>query len=112
MSPSPELAAAPPLVLVHGLFDTPRVFDTLRRRLAGRRSPLLVPHLPHALGSVPLEDLAAMLGSHIEAAFGAEQPVDLMGFSMDEMIDYPGIKLAGVGKFLGEAGTSKTTLFI
>ena len=55
MIPSSESVSPTPLVLVHGLFDTPRLFDTLRHRLAGRRSPLLVPHLPHALGSVPLE---------------------------------------------------------
>jgi peroxiredoxin family protein len=41
-----------------------------------------------------------------------EMSMDLMGFSLDEMIDYPGIKLAGVGTFLQDAGTSKSTLFI
>ena len=76
-TPSPDAAAgaAPatedtPLVLVHGLFDTPRIFDSLQRDLAGRRTPLLIPHLPHGLGEVPLEDLAAQLGSHIERRFG------------------------------------------
>jgi len=96
MSVSPEAKPpSPPLVLVHGLFDTPRLFDTLRRRLAGRRSPLLVPHLPHALGSVPLEDLAALLGNHIEAAFGPDQPIDLMGFSMGGVIGRTWIELRG-----------------
>ncbi len=85
----------PPLVLVHGLFDTPRVFDTLRGRLARRRDPLLVPHLPHGLGQVPLADLAALLGSHIEAAFGPEQPVDLLGFSMGGVIGRAWIQLHG-----------------
>ena len=95
VGPAPAELAPPPLVLVHGLFDSPRLFDTLRRRLAGRRSPLLVPHLPHALGSVPLDDLAALLGSHIEAAFGVEQPVDLMGFSMGGVIGRTWIQLRG-----------------
>ena len=114
MGPSAEPAPSPPLVLVHGLFDTPRVFDTLRRRLAGRRSPLLVPHLPHALGSVPLEDLAAMLGSHIEAAFGVEQPVDLMGFSMGGVIGRTWIQLGGghrrTRRFLSVASPQRGTL--
>jgi triacylglycerol lipase len=114
MGPTPEPAPSTPLVLVHGLFDTPRVFDTLRRRLAGRRSPLLVPHLPHALGSVPLEDLAAMLGSHIEAAFGAEQPVDLMGFSMGGVIGRTWIQLGGghrrTRRFLSVASPQRGTL--
>jgi len=41
-----------------------------------------------------------------------EMSMDLMGFSVDELIDYPNMKLAGVAKFLQEAGSSKTTLFI
>ena len=82
-------------MLVHGLFDSPRLFDTLRQRLAGRRTPLLVPHLPHALGSVPLDELAALLASHIEAAFGTEQPVDLLGFSMGGVIGRVWIQLRG-----------------
>jgi peroxiredoxin family protein len=38
--------------------------------------------------------------------------MDLMGFSQEELIDYRGLKPAGVAEFLQEAGTSKTTLFI
>ncbi|MFM9100538.1 MAG: esterase/lipase family protein, partial [Cyanobium sp.] len=78
--------ACPPLVLVHGLFDTPRLFHGLRARLAPRRSAVLAPHLPHALGSVPLESLAADLDRHITAAFGPDQPIDLLGFSMGGVI--------------------------
>ena len=56
-----------------------------------------------------LIDTAAKLGVKI---YVCEMSMDLMGFSLDEMIDYPGIKLAGVGSFLRDAGTSKSTLFI
>jgi peroxiredoxin family protein len=41
-----------------------------------------------------------------------EMSMDLMGFSKEEMIDYPNLKLAGVGKFLQDAGTSKVSLFV
>ena len=41
-----------------------------------------------------------------------EMSMDLMGFKKEEMIDYPDLKLAGVGKFLADAGSSKSTLFI
>jgi hypothetical protein len=37
-------------VLVHGLLDTPAVFTALKRELAGRRHPLLIPALPLRLG--------------------------------------------------------------
>ena len=41
-----------------------------------------------------------------------EMSMDLMGFKVEKMIDYPNIKLDGVAKFLQEAGNSKATLFI
>ena len=86
---------APPLVLVHGLWDTPRLFDGLQRELAGRRTPLLAPHLPHGLGQVPLEQLATQLDRHISERFGPESPVDLLGFSMGGVIGRTWIQLLG-----------------
>ena len=41
-----------------------------------------------------------------------EMSMNLMGFEKDEMIDYPNITMAGVAKFLEEAGKSKVTLFV
>lgn len=85
----------PPLVLVHGLWDTPKVFHRLKRELNGRRQPLLIPHLPHKLGAVGLIELAERLGSHIEAAFGPGQPIDILGFSMGGVITRSWIQLLG-----------------
>jgi triacylglycerol lipase len=85
----------PPLVLVHGLWDTPRVFNRLKRHLGDWRPPLLIPHLPHRLGAVGLLELAELLGSHIEAAFGREQPIDVLGFSMGGVIVRSWIQLLG-----------------
>lgn len=85
----------PPLVLVHGLWDTPRLFNRLQRELGERRQPLLIPHLPHQLGAVGLLELAELLNSHIEAAFGSEQPIDLLGFSMGGVIARSWIQLLG-----------------
>ncbi len=84
-----------PLVLVHGLWDTPQLFRRLEERLGGRRDPLLAPHLPHGLGSRPLEALAAQLGREIEAAFGPERELDLLGFSMGGVIGRTWIQLLG-----------------
>ncbi len=41
-----------------------------------------------------------------------QMSMDLMGLKLDEMIDYPNLKLAGVATFLAAAGTSKVSLFI
>jgi len=63
-------------------------------------------------GVMSLEDLmkaAADFGVEIVIC---EMSMDLMGFKMEELIDYPNISLAGVAKFLQEAGESKVTLFI
>ncbi|KMM17024.1 triacylglycerol lipase [Synechococcus sp. GFB01] len=85
----------PPLVLVHGLWDSPRQFRHLERTLDGRRQPLLVPDLPHGLGGSPIEALADRLGSRIEAAFGPDAPIDLLGFSMGGVIARTWIQLLG-----------------
>ena len=93
-----------PLVLVHGLWDTPRLFDPLQRALAGRRVPLLTPHLRHGLGGIPLLELAERLDQEIRAAFGAHQPLDLLGFSMGGVIGRSWIQLLG--------GAARTRRFI
>ena len=89
------MASHPPLVLVHGLWDTPRLFHRLQERLGDRRFPLLVPHLPIWLGRTPVQELARILGSHIEAAFGREQPLDLLGFSIGGVIARTWVQLLG-----------------
>jgi peroxiredoxin family protein len=38
--------------------------------------------------------------------------MSLMGMKQEELIDYPGLNLAGVATFLGQARSSKSTLFI
>ena len=70
-----------PLVLVHGLWDTPRLFRRLEQRLDQNGIARLVPHLPHRLGAVPLRDLARLLDGHIQARWG-DQEIDVLGFSM------------------------------
>ncbi|QPN59366.1 alpha/beta fold hydrolase [Synechococcus sp. CBW1002] len=77
---------SPPLVLVHGLWDTPRLFRHLEAALAGGRSERLVPHLPHRCGHTSLTVLAERLGERIETTYGADLPIDLLGFSMGGVI--------------------------
>ena len=78
--------AHPPLVLIHGLWDTPRLFRHLVTRLDGHRDPLLIPHLSHRLGHTPLLELAQNLGKRIDAEFGPDSTVDVLGFSMGGLI--------------------------
>jgi len=84
--PGNPMAAYPPLVLVHGLWDSPRLFNRLRDALASERDPLLIPYLHHRLGATRMGPLAERLGEAIEAAFGTSEPIDLLGFSMGGVI--------------------------
>ena len=58
-----------PLVLVHGLWDTPRLFHRLIQGLDQPDRPLLAPHLPHGLGWIPLRQLASRLDQHIPVSY-------------------------------------------
>ena len=75
-----------PLVLVHGLWDSPRLFNRLARRLDAHQWPVSVPHLPHRLGAVPLVTLAERLDDHIRQRWGDGCVIDLLGFSMGGII--------------------------
>ena len=73
-------------MLVHGLWDTPRLFHRLIQELDQPDRPLLAPHLPHGLGWVPLRQLASRLDQHIQERFGSDTMVALLGFSMGGVI--------------------------
>ena len=82
-------------MLVHGLLDSPAVFNALKRSLGDQRQPLLIPELPLRFGLTPIGEAAELLGGHIEAAFGLEQPIDLLGFSIGGVIARTWIQLLG-----------------
>jgi triacylglycerol lipase len=71
---------------VHGLLDSPRVFDRLRRELGDRRPEVLAPALPLRLGRTPIDLAAAELSREIAAAYPGETPVDVLGFSIGGVI--------------------------
>ena len=75
-----------PLVLVHGLWNTPQLFERLLNHLNQKPSLLLAPHLPHDFGRVGIRELAKELDLQIQSRFGSEQPIDILGFSMGGLI--------------------------
>jgi triacylglycerol lipase len=89
------MSSSLPLVLVHGLWDTPRVFERLRQQLAGRRPEIFSPHLPHRFGATGLLELANQLDREIQARYGTEQPLDLLGYSMGGVVGRSWIQLLG-----------------
>jgi peroxiredoxin family protein len=63
-------------------------------------------------GVMSLENLMKAAADSGVEIFICEMSMDLMGFTMEELIDYPNISVGGVAKFLQEAGDSKVSLFI
>ncbi len=62
------------------------------------------------VASLPqLIEVAAEMGVKI---YLCEMSMSLMGFSMSEMIDYPGMTACGVATFLEEASNSRIQLFL
>ncbi|HMB20600.1 MAG TPA: DsrE/DsrF/DrsH-like family protein [Spirochaetota bacterium] len=59
-----------------------------------------------------LEEMIELAGELGVRIFICEMSMDLMGFTRDEIIDYPGLESVGVASFLLEAGDSKIQLFI
>ena len=72
-------------MLVHGLWDTPRLFRRLIQKLEQQNRPVLAPHLPHRWGAVPLQELAGLLDREIQSCWGQDE-IDILGFSMGGVI--------------------------
>ena len=75
-----------PLVLVHGLWDSPRLFHRLLDVIDQPDLIFHAPHLNHGIGIVPLRELAQRLDQNIRYRFGKDIPIDLLGFSMGGVI--------------------------
>ena len=74
------------IILIHGLWDNPNVFNNLSRELKKQGFRVFIPHLPHKLGNVSISILAEMLNDYILKEIGLEKSIDLLGFSMGGLI--------------------------
>ena len=59
-----------------------------------------------------VEEMLAVAGELGVRIYVCEMSMDLMGFTREEMIEYPNMDFCGVAKFLEEAKSSKIQLFI
>ncbi len=74
------------LVLVHGIFDTGRIFAPMARYFAQHGLNTIAPDLRPCSGAKGLEMLAEQLKRIIEAETEPDETVDLVGFSMGGLI--------------------------
>jgi alpha/beta superfamily hydrolase len=75
-----------PVLLVHGLNDTIKVFDKLANYLTDLGWSVHRLNLIPNNGSAQLEDLANQVAVYIEQSFDPHRPLDLLGFSMGGLV--------------------------
>ena len=75
-----------PIFLIHGLWNNPKLFEKLIKKIQEDEYELYRPHLPHRFGKTSLKNLARALDSKIEELVGPEVEVDIVGFSMGGLI--------------------------
>jgi triacylglycerol lipase len=85
------------VVLVHGIWDTSRVFARMGRWLEERGYRALAVDLKPSDGSVGLDKLAEQLRDFVDVQLAAGEPFDLVGFSMGGLVSrYYVQRLGGV----------------
>lgn len=85
------------VVLVHGIWDTSRVFARMARWLEGRGYQALAVDLTPSDGAVGLDELAGQLREFVERELEAGETFDLVGFSMGGLVSrYYVQRLGGV----------------
>jgi triacylglycerol lipase len=84
----PTSQAPPPksVVLVHGFLENGSNFKTLRKRLEKQGVECYVARLKPSDGRGGLESIAARLKQDIDGAFGTEQSLSIVAFSMGGLV--------------------------
>ena len=103
-----------PVLLVHGLWDTRKVFRKMISFLKGAGWKVYDLDLAPNDGTKGLDDLALQVAEKVEATFGEEQPFDLLGFSMGGIVSrYYLQRLGGINRvqrFIAVSAPSHGTL--
>ncbi|WP_017318756.1 esterase/lipase family protein [Mastigocladopsis repens] len=88
-----------PVLLVHGIDDTGRVFDTMIPYLKQRGWTVHDLDLVPNNGNLGLNTLAQQVADYIDATFEPEQPLDVVGFSMGGIVSrYYVQRLGGINR--------------
>lgn len=74
------------VILVHGIFDTAKIFTSMSSWLQRSGFRPLAPNLTPSSGAVGLDELAAQLGAFVDQHLSPEESFDLVGFSMGGLI--------------------------
>ena len=83
------------VVLVHGFLDTGWVYRRMRSRLERQGAVCLVPRLRPNDGRGGLARLAENLQRDIDAAFGPDEPIRIVAFSMGGLVSRHYLQVLG-----------------
>ena len=75
-----------PVLLVHGIWDTGKVFHKMTTYLQEQGCDAYDLDLVPNNGDASLEELAEQVANHISANFAPDKPLDLVGFSMGGIV--------------------------
>lgn len=75
-----------PVLLIHGLHDTTRIFQTLSTYLNQWGWSIYSFNLKPNNGDAPLEQLAQQVADYVDKTFSPNERLDLVGLSMDGLV--------------------------
>ncbi len=84
--PQPQQPRYDKVVMVHGIFEDGKAFDSLKRRLENHGIQCFVPKLKPADGRGGLDKIAEGLKTDIDKEFGEEEKFALIAFSMGGLV--------------------------
>lgn len=74
------------IILVHGIFDTGKIFDRLISKLEANGHQCYAPDLNPSDGKLGIADLSEKLKKYIDQQVGADVPIAVIGFSMGAIV--------------------------
>jgi len=88
-----------PVLLIHGILDTVKIFDKMSRYLKNLGWEVYSLNLVPNYGIVGLDKLAEQVRDYVDKTFPPNQPLDLIGFSMGGIVSrYYVQRLGGIDK--------------
>jgi len=75
-----------PVLLIHGIHDTARIFHRMQAYLEARGWPVHTLSLQPNDGTEGLDKLAKQVDRYVETTFSRSCPIDLLGFSMGGLV--------------------------
>ena len=75
-----------PKILIHGLWDTAKIFNSISKKLDAYEIEYFTPTLIHDFGMISIIDLSEYLNELIIKKYGSKEEIDIVGFSMGGLI--------------------------